>query len=495
MNEQTDLFELDVAGAETPDAPLAHRMRPRDLDEVVGQDHLLRPKAAFRRALEQDALGSIILWGPPGCGKTSLASVVARYTAKRFVAFSAVTAGLPELRLVVSQARAAMARSGRRTILFVDEIHRFNKTQQDGFLPHVEDGTLQLIGATTENPSFQLVGPLLSRCTVYPLRRLEPRDVLVVLRRALEDVRRGLGMQHERWSEEALELVATMADGDLRKGLNLLEAVAATAQDVATVTPQEVRDVAGQQALLYDKGGEEHYNVISALHKCIRDSDVDSALYWLARMLESGEDPLYIARRLVRVASEDVGTAHPQALPVAVAAMQTVQLLGVPEADCALAQAVVYLALAPKSNAVYTALSAAKEDARSLGSLPVPMVLRNAPTRLMDELGYGRGYVYAHDDPKAAAAQQHWPDGMKPRRYYRPRAIGWEGKLAGVGKRQSAVGAGQHPGRGREAEEPDARPAVGSQRSADGGRQPIPQIPGERSGEGGVGGSESGGST
>ncbi|MBN1424417.1 replication-associated recombination protein A [Candidatus Fermentibacteria bacterium] len=427
--EQLDLFELDIAETPPADAPLAHRMRPVNLDEVVGQGHLLLPGAAFRRALEEDTLGSVILWGPPGCGKTSLASVVARYTSKRFLAFSAVTSGLPELRIVVSQARHALARSGRRTILFVDEIHRFNKTQQDGLLPHVEDGTLQLIGATTENPSFQLVGPLLSRCTVYPLKRLESEDVLVVIRRALVHTERGLGLDATGWSDAALVLIAELADGDLRKGLNLLEAVAATNRSGEAVTPASVREVAGQQALLYDKGGEEHYNIISALHKCIRDSDVDSALYWLARMVESGEDPLYIARRLIRVASEDIGTAHPQALPVAVAAMHTVQLLGLPEADCALAQAVVYLALAPKSNAVYTALTAARGDARTMGSLPVPMVLRNAPTRLMDDLGYGKGYVYAHDDPHAASAQQHWPDGMKPRRYYRPRSVGWEGKL------------------------------------------------------------------
>jgi putative ATPase len=439
--------------------------------------------------LEGDTLGSVILWGPPGCGKTSLASVVARYTAKRFVAFSAVTSGLPELRIVVTQAKQMLARNGRRTILFVDEIHRFNKAQQDGFLPHVEDGTLQLIGATTENPSFQLVGPLLSRCTVYPLRRLETGDVVVVVRRALTDPERGLGIDGTAWRTEALDLIADMADGDLRKGLNLLEAVAASLVDGAPVTVETVREVAGQQALLYDKTGEEHYNIISALHKCIRDSDVDSALYWLARMLESGENPLFIARRLVRVASEDVGTAHPQALPVAVAAMQTVQLLGLPEADCALAQAVVYLALAPKSNAVYKALSSARDDVRRGGSLPVPMVLRNAPTRLMDEMGYGQGYVYAHDDPAAAAAQQHWPDGMKARRYYRPKNVGWEGRLGEVGSQggrarvrspQSAGVSRQSAGdnRTREADKDEVAEEIndrqGTDRNSPVGGLPIP---------------------
>jgi putative ATPase len=380
--------------------------------------------------------------------------------------------------VVVTQAKHAFARNGRRTILFVDEIHRFNKTQQDGFLPHVEDGTLLLIGATTENPSFQLVGPLLSRCTVYPLRRLEATDVLTVVRRALVDRERGLGLNATGWSDEALQVIAELADGDLRKGLNLLEAIAATRPDGQEVDLTTVREVAGQQALLYDKSGEEHYNIISALHKCIRDSDVDSALYWLARMLESGEDPLYIARRLVRVASEDVGTAHPQALPVAVAAMQTVQLLGLPEADCALAQAVVYLALAPKSNTVYSALAAAREDARRLGSLPVPMVLRNAPTRLMDELGYGQGYVYAHDDPKAAAAQQHWPDDMKPRRYYRPKAIGWEGKLGPSGKSEAPnpkserMGGHTKQAKDRASERMSDRQSHGRDSPADGSRCP-----------------------
>ncbi len=431
MDEQLD-FALGDHGAS--EAPLAFRMRPRTLDEIVGQDHLLAPGAAFREALERDVLGSFILWGPPGCGKTSLAMVVARYTSRRFVSFSAVTSGLQEVRAAVAEAKRARAYAAQGTILFVDEIHRFNKAQQDGFLPHVEDGTIQLIGATTENPSFQLVGPLLSRCTVYQLHRLHAADVRRVLERTLVDPERGLGLPVESCAEGTLDLIASLADGDLRRGLNLLEAVAAVRGNAPLMTPAMVHQVAGQQALLYDREGEEHYNTISALHKCIRDSDVDAALYWLARMLESGEDPRYIARRLVRVASEDVGMAHPQALSMAVAAMHAVDLLGLPEADCALAQAVVYLSLAPKSNAIYTALEAAKDDVRTTGSLPVPLVLRNAPTRLMRELGYGKGYIYAHDDPRGASMQQHWPDGMKKRRYYRPKGVGWEGKL-GAAKR------------------------------------------------------------
>jgi putative ATPase len=429
--DQTDLF-VSKSGqfAVSDDSPLAHRMRPRTIEEIVGQNHLLASKTPFRQSLEADTLGSMIFWGPPGCGKTSLALLVAQYTSKRFVRFSAVTAGLPELRNVVSEAKLAFSSSSKRTVLFVDEIHRFNKIQQDGFLPHVEDGTLLLIGATTENPSFQLVSPLLSRCTVYTLSRLEPAHVLVVLQRALTDQERGLAKPELSWEKSALELMAQMADGDLRKGLNLLDAVArAETGTNGAVTTAEVRRVASFQALVYDRAGDEHYNLISALHKCIRDSDPDAALYWLARMLEAGEDPLYVARRLVRIASEDVGMATPQALEIAVSSMHTVKLLGLPEADCALAQAVVYLALAPKSNAVYRALSNAKRDAADLGSLPVPLVLRNAPTRLMKELGYGEGYAYAHDDPKQARVQPHWPDGMDPRIYYQPTMRGWEKKL------------------------------------------------------------------
>lgn len=419
MHHQMELFDRPHEAGKSPDdsvLPLARKMRPVALDEYVGQRHLLASGAAFRKSLEQDVLGSFILWGPPGCGKTSLAFLVARHTARRFVAFSAVTSGLAELRAVVKQAKHDLV-AGTRTILFVDEIHRFNRAQQDGFLPHVEDGTVILIGATTENPSFKLVGPLISRCTVYQLHRLAAEEVEKVLQRSIENADLGLG----EWKDEAVQLVANMADGDLRKGLNLLETVNGAGKNrSAAVTITDVKKVAAHQALLYDRSGEEHYNLISALHKCVRDSDPDAALYWLARMIESGEDPLFIARRLVRIASEDVGTASPQALTIAVAAMHTVQLLGLPEADCALAETVIYLALAPKSNAVYRALSAAKKDATKFGAQPVPMVLRNAPTRLMKQLGYGKEYRYAHDDPQGAASQQHWPDKMKPRIYYEP---------------------------------------------------------------------------
>ena len=429
MPDQLNIFHSDDSTdrASEPDSmPLARRMRPGSLDEYVGQSHLLKEGAPFRRALENDTLGSFILWGPPGCGKTSLAYLVARYTSRRFVSFSAVTSGVADLRNVVTEARLALKTGGKHTILFVDEIHRFNRTQQDGFLPHVEDGTIMLIGATTENPSFKLVGPLISRCTVYQLNRLDARDVAIVLRRALEQGVPDAG----EWSDDAVLLVGEMADGDLRKGLNLLETVSAAHREhTGPLTEDEVRSVATHQALLYDRSGEEHYNLISALHKCIRDSQTDAALYWLARMLESGEDPLYLARRLVRVASEDIGTANPNALPLAVSAMQTVQLLGLPEADCALAETVIYLALSPKSNAVYKALGEAKGDARRMGARPVPLVLRNAPTALMGELGYGKDYRYAHDDPDGAKNQQHWPDGVPPRRYFEPTGTGWEKKI------------------------------------------------------------------
>ena len=429
MPDQLNIFHPNDTPEDSLDigsTPLARQMRPVSLDEYVGQAHLLKENAPFRRALESDTLGSFILWGPPGCGKTSLAYLVSRYTKRKFVSFSAVTSGVADLRIVVTEARRRLKTSKLRTILFVDEIHRFNRTQQDGFLPHVEDGTIMLIGATTENPSFKLVGPLISRCTVYQLHRLEPSDVTSVLHRALDT---GVGDPLE-WKEEAVFLIAEMADGDLRKGLNLLETISAAHTDHAgTLTEEEVRSVATHQALLYDRSGEEHYNLISALHKCIRDSQTDAALYWLARMLESGEDPLYLARRLVRIASEDVGTANPQALPLAVSAMQTVQLLGLPEADCALAEIVIYLSLSPKSNAVYRALGEAKRDARNLGARPVPLVLRNAPTKLMGELGYGEDYRYAHDDPEGAQKQQHWPDGVNPRRYFEPRGAGWEKKV------------------------------------------------------------------
>jgi len=427
-----DLFEPDAPAARAR-RPLADRMRPRTLDEVVGQDHLLGPGRVLRLAAERGELHSMILWGPPGSGKTTLAVLLARHAGVRFVAFSAVLSGVREIRQVIAEAEAERARRGRPTVLFVDEIHRFNRAQQDAFLPHVEQGTLVLVGATTENPSFEVNAALLSRCRVYVLNPLGEADLLVVLRRALADAERGLAALAPAVDEDALRLIARLAGGDARAALNILELAVTLAPLEAgrrRVTEAGVREAAQRRTLLYDKAGEEHYNLISALHKSLRDSDVDAALYWLARMLEAGEDPRYIARRLVRVAAEDVGTADPQALAQAVAARDAYEFLGSPEGELALAQAVVYLALAPKSNAVYLALDAAREDVRTRPAEPVPLHLRNAPTPLLHELGYGRGYQYAHDAPDARVDQEHLPEALRDRVYYRPTDRGFEAELA-----------------------------------------------------------------
>jgi len=403
-------------------------MRPRTLDEMVGQEHLVGPGRVLREAIERGELHSMILWGPPGSGKTTLASLMAHVVGARFVAFSAVLSGVKEIRQVIAE----RTRQGRRTILFVDEIHRFNRAQQDAFLPHVEKGTIVLVGATTENPSFEVNSALLSRCRVYVLHGLAEDDLLGIMRRALSDRERGLGALRPEADDDALRLIAGLASGDARAALNMLElAVTMVARGArpARVTDVAIREAAQKKTLLYDKSGEEHYNLISALHKSLRDSDPDASLYWMTRMLESGEDPLYIARRLVRFASEDVGNADPVALTLTLAAKEAYDFLGSPEGELALAQATLYLALAPKSNAVYAAYNEAKADVNERPAEPVPLHIRNAPTGLMKDLGYGRGYQYAHDASDARVDQEHLPEALRDRQYYRPTDRGLEAEL------------------------------------------------------------------
>ncbi len=411
--------------------PLADRLRPQSLDEYVGQAHLLGPAAPLRRALEAGRPHSMILWGPPGTGKTTLARLVANGTNAQFIALSAVLAGIKDIRAVVDQARAS--RGTRETVLFLDEVHRFNKAQQDTFLPYVEDGTLIFVGATTENPSFEVNNALLSRARVYVLKSLEARDLAQLLDRALSDEERGLGSQRLVLAPDARELLLAAADGDARRMLNLLETAADLASPVGDGRQLDVdtmRAVIGSTYVRFDKGGENFYDQISALHKSVRGSDPDAALYWLCRMLAGGCDPLYIARRAVRMASEDIGNADPRALTLSLEACAVFERLGSPEGELAIAQAIVFMACAAKSNAVYSAYNAAAEDAAKLGSLEVPLHLRNAPTRLMKEIGYGKGYRYAHDEPDAyAAGERYFPDAMTPRRYYLPAPRGLEIKI------------------------------------------------------------------
>ena len=416
-----DLFAGDPARA-----PLADRMRPRSLDEVRGQDALVGPDAPLRKLIESDRLPSLIFWGPPGSGKTTLARVIAASTRSRFAAFSAVTSGVKEVRQVVARAREER-QLGRRTILFVDEIHRFNRAQQDAFLPHVEDGTIVLIGATTENPSFEVNAALLSRARVFPLNPLGVNAIRDVLRAALEaDPERGLTALEA--DPDALDLIANGAEGDARRALNALEMAASAAGD-GRLTVETVRQTMGRKTLLYDKSGEEHYNLISAFHKSLRGSDPHAALYWLARMVEAGEPPRYLLRRMVRFASEDIGNADPRALSVTLAARESYDFLGSPEGDLALAQACIYLATAPKSNAVYAAYGEALKDIREQPNLPVPLHIRNAPTDLMAGLGYGAGYRYAHDDPDGYIPQDYLPDNLRDRTYYRPTDRGYEKQI------------------------------------------------------------------
>ena len=434
-----DLFddELPSPGAEpSPEAPLADRMRPRDLSEVAGPPDLVGDGSFLARAIASDRVPSLVFWGPPGSGKTTLARIIAAKTKARFLAFSAVVSGIKEIKAVMEEAGRARRR-GRRTLLFVDEIHRFNRAQQDAFLPFVEGGDIVLVGATTENPSFELNGALLSRLRVVILPAIEEKDLILLMKRALADPARGLSAA-VTVKEDAFEWLGRFADGDARRALTALEAAVAqllseeespSSSSPPVLSVSVLEDLFKRKVLLYDKSGEEHFNIISALHKSLRDSDVDASLYWLARMLEAGEDPLYVARRLVRFASEDVGLADPQALVLAMAAKEAVHFIGMPEGALALSEIAVYLALCPKSNALYTAYGEAVADIRERPNLPPPLAIRNAPTRLMKDAGYGKGYRYAHDLPEKTAGLSCLPDALEGRHYYRPDGEGREKEL------------------------------------------------------------------
>jgi len=481
LSSKTPLHAMAMAGA-----PLAERMRPRSLNEMSGQEHLVGSGKPLRIQIERDDSGSMILWGPPGVGKTTLAKIIAETTKASFIEFSAVTSGIKEIKQVmVAAAQASQMHS--RTILFVDEIHRFNKAQQDAFLPYVERGAIRLIGATTENPSFEIISALLSRCRVYVLEPLQDDQIAALLRRALEDKERGLGAQELTADDDALELIASYSSGDCRNAYNTLEVAAQLAAEPAadqsiSVTghdrgthpvggsraenakgsgsalapepPRKARhidkalagDAVQQRVLMYDKSGEEHYNLISALHKSVRNSDPDAALYWLARMFASGEDPLYLARRVVRMAVEDIGLAAPEALNLCLSAKEAIDFLGSPEGDLALAEAVVYLCLAPKSNSVYTAYSAVQQEIEHTRQEPVPLHLRNAPTRLMKELEYGKGYLYAHDEEGRVADMDCLPDSLRGRSYYKPTQEGREKLLAARMEEIRRIRAGKRGG-------------------------------------------------
>jgi putative ATPase len=425
-----DLFDANRKRQLSQRAPLADRMRPRSLDELVGQEHLVGEGTLLRRAIEHDRISSLILWGPPGSGKTTLARIIANTTRARFVQLSAVSAGVADLRREVKEAADQLGMHNQRTILFIDEIHRFNKAQQDAILPYVEDGTIVLIGATTENPSFEVNAPLLSRSRVLVLSALGDEAIGSLIERTLTDDERGLGTDGTTISDPALDLLVNLANGDARFALNTLELAAVGVEQGEEIGEELVREAAAVRAAGYDRAGDAHYDTISALHKSIRGSDPHASLYWLARMLERGDDPLFVARRLVRAASEDVGLADPQALQLAMAAQQAIHFLGMPEGALALAEAAVYLATAPKSNALYSAYNQAVKDVRDTRNEPIPVHLRNAPTKLMAELGYGEDYRYAHDFPHALVEQQHMPDNLRGRRYYHPTDRGYEQQIS-----------------------------------------------------------------
>jgi putative ATPase len=429
-----NLFSNPIDEASDRTRPLAERMRPRDLDEFVGQEHLLAPGKPLRVQIERDDIGSILFWGPPGVGKTTLAKIIARRTKAEFVEFSAVMAGIKEIKQVMVEAERAR-QYGTRTIVFIDEIHRFNRAQQDAFLPHVERGNIRLIGATTENPSFEVNSALLSRSRVYTLNPLSEEQVVLLLERALADEERGLGALQLTARPESLARIAAYSSGDARSAYNVLEIAATLAMEAAggasggVITQAQVEDALQRRTLRYDKAGEEHYNLISALHKSVRNSDPDAALYWLVRMLESGEDPMYLARRIVRMAVEDVSLADPHALEICIAARDALDFMGLPEGGLALAHAAVYLAIAPKSNALYRAYGAVKRDVEETAADPVPLHLRNAPTRLMKELGYGEGYKYAHDYEEKVTDMECLPENLKGRQWYFPSEEGVEKRI------------------------------------------------------------------
>jgi putative ATPase len=428
-----NLFEKQSEDLRKREAPLAARMRPTTLKEFVGQEHVVGEGRVLRKAIDSGQLPSMILWGPPGSGKTTLAFIIASTTDSHFSSVSAVTAGVADLRRIIDEAKERRSLYQKKTILFIDEIHRFNKAQQDVVLPYVEDGTVTFIGATTENPSFEVIAPLLSRCRVFTLKPLSEKEIQTIIERALHDEEHGLAKMRVEIKEDALKQLVVMSNSDARIALNAVELAVMTtlpdADGIRRISLEVIEDALQQRSLLYDRAGEQHYDLISALHKSLRDSDPDACLYWLARMLEAGEDPLFIARRLVRAATEDIGMADPQALVVAMAAQQAVHFIGMPEGNLALAEAAVYLATAPKSNSLYTAYSGVQQEVKTGRNEPVPLHLRNAVTKLMKDIGYGKDYKYAHNFPGQVVEQEHLPDSLRGKRFYFPGESGFEKEI------------------------------------------------------------------